>query len=83
MMNKDRYDAIYRQVNAMYYENRSIKSIVAEILSRNEDLCEFQIIEMIQAIDAKQKMREEKETDDTFRKKYGNRNNKPKFKRAY
>lgn len=80
MMNKDRYDAIYRQVNAMYYEERSMKSIVQEILSRNQDLCEFQILEIIQAIDARKKMKEERETDDTFKKNYGN---KPKFKRAY
>ena len=82
MMHKDRYDAIYRQVNAMYYENRSMRSIVQEILSRNEDLCEFQILEIIQAIDARKKMKEEREADDTPRQNYGNRN-KPKFKRAY
>ena len=74
MMNKDRYDAIYRQVNAMYYEDRSMKSIVQEILSRNEDLCEFQILEMIQRVDAIKKMKEEKETDEMRRKNYGNKN---------
>lgn len=82
MMNKDRYDAIYRQVNAMYYEDRSMKSIVSEILGRNEDLCEFQILEMIQRVDAIKKMKEEKETDEMPRKNYGNKN-KPRFKRAY
>lgn len=82
MMNKDRYDAIYRQVNAMYYENRSMKSIVQEILGRNEDLCEFQILEIIQAIDARKKMREERETDDMTRQNYGYKN-KPKSRRAY
>ena len=82
MMHKDRYDAIYRQVNAMYYEDRSIRSIVSEVLSRNQDLCEFQIIDIIQAIDARNKMKEERETEDMFKRNYGNKN-KPRFKRAY
>lgn len=57
MLRKERYDSIYKQVNAMYYEKRTISSIVKEILARNDDLCEFQIIEMIQAVEARNKMR--------------------------
>lgn len=58
-MNKERYDSLYRQIDAMCHEGYGIRYIVNDLLQRNEDLSEFQIIDIIQTIDAKQKMRDE------------------------